>query len=199
MHQETVQSDRKYVADSATLLRDTQFQLNELLPKLRAARDGVERAKIRAPVTGRVLDLRIFTVGGVVAAAQPLMEVVPDAAQLIIRANFSPTDVDGIREGGDAQIRLLSLHERDLPILAGKVRTVSADALRDEHTGRSYFTAEIVIPESQVRILQSVRKGDSGIRPGVPVQVSVPLRKRTALQYLLEPLTEAMSRSFHER
>jgi HlyD family secretion protein len=199
MRREAIQSDRKYVEESATVLRDTQFQLNELLPQLRAARDALERTVIRAPVSGRVVGLRVFTVGGVITGGQPLMDIVPDAASLVIRVNFAPGDIDGVVEGREAEVKFLSLHERGLPILLGHVRNVSADSLRDEASGQSFFTAEVVVPESQLDLLRRARGGESGLRPGVPVQVTVPLRKRTALQYMLEPLTETFSRSLHER
>lgn len=199
MEREAIQSERKYVEDSANLLRETQFQLNDLLPKLLAARDQLNRTVIRAPVTGRVVGLKIFTVGGVIAPGQPLLDLVPDAAPLIIRANFAPGDIDGVHEQSEAEVKFMSLHERDLPILLGMVRNVSADSLHDEASGRSYFTAEVVVPESQLNLLRGVRGADSGIRPGVPVQVSVRLRRRTALQYLLEPFTETFARSMHER
>lgn len=196
---EQVQTRRRYVEDSAALLRDTQFQLNEALPKWAAAREQLARTDIRAPVAGRVVGLRVFSVGGVIQAGQPILDIVPDAAPLVIRATFLPTDIDGVVPGREAEVKFLSLHERDLPILLGTVATVSADALRDEASGRSYFSAEITVPRSQIAQIEAVRGRDTGIRPGVPVQVTVKLRARTALQYLLDPLTEAFSRSLHER
>ncbi|WP_076072069.1 HlyD family type I secretion periplasmic adaptor subunit [Sphingomonas montana] len=197
--EQAVATSRKYVEDSASLLRDTQFQLNEAMPKLIAAKEQLERTVIRAPVSGRVVGLRIFSRGGVVQAGQPLLDIVPDSAPLIVKANFQPGDIDGVFEGREAEVKFLSMHERDLPILLGTVRNVSADSLRDEQSGRNYFSAEVVVPKSQLALLSAVRGADSGIRPGVPVQVLVKLRSRTALQYLLEPLTEAFSRSMHER
>ncbi|KQN39597.1 hypothetical protein ASG37_08590 [Sphingomonas sp. Leaf407] len=196
---EQVQTRRRYVEDSAGLLRDTQFQLNEALPKWAAAREQLARTEIRAPVSGRVVGLRVFSVGGVIQAGQPILDIVPDAAPLVIRATFLPTDIDGVVPGREAEVKFLSLHERDLPILLGTVATVSADALRDEASGRSYFSAEITVPRSQIAEIEAVRGRDTGIRPGVPVQVTVKLRARTALQYMLDPLTEAFSRSLHER
>lgn len=197
--EQSVATSRKYVEDSAQVLRDTQFQLNEVLPKWIAAKDQLERTVICAPVAGRVVGLRVFSRGGVVQQGQPILDIVPDAAPLIIKANFQPTDIDGVFEGKEAEVRFLSLHERDLPILLGRVRNVSADSLHDEQTGRSYFSAEIVVPEAQLAKLKAVRGANTGIRPGVPVQALIKMRKRTALQYLLEPLTEAFSRSLHER
>ncbi|MCP3733940.1 HlyD family type I secretion periplasmic adaptor subunit [Sphingomonas sp. RP10(2022)] len=196
---EAVQNRRKYVEDSAALLRDTQFQLNEMLPKWTAARDQLARTIIRAPVTGTVVGLRVFSVGGVIQPGQPILDIVPDAAPLVVRANFAPGDIDGVFAGREAEVKFLSLHERDLPILTGTVRTVSADALRDEASGHSYFSAEIAVPRDQIARIEAVRGGDTGIRAGVPVSVLVKLRSRTALGYLLDPLTEAFSRSLHER
>lgn len=197
--EQAIATSRKYVEDSATLLRDTQFQLNETMPKWLAAKEQLERTVIRAPLAGRVVGLRVFSVGGVIQAGQPILDIVPDAAPLVVKANFLPSDIDGVYEGREAEVKFLSLHERDLPILLGTVRNVSADALLDEKSGRSYYSAEIVVPQSQLDLLKKVRGADTGIRPGVPVQVLVKLRRRTALQYMLDPLTEAFSRSMHER
>ena len=195
----TVASERKYVEDAATVLRDTQFQLNETLPKWLAAKEQLERTIIRAPVAGRVVGLRVFSVGGVIQPGQPILDIVPDAAPLIVKAHFQPGDIDGVFEGREAEVKFLSLHERDLPILLGSVRNVSADSLTDEQRGISYFTAEVVVPQSQLAKLKEVRGEDTGVRPGVPVQVLVKLRARTALQYLTDPLTESLGRSMRER
>lgn len=197
--EQSIATSRRYVEDSATLLRDTQFQLNEIMPKWLAAKEQLERTVIRAPLAGRIVGLRVFSVGGVIQPAQPILDIVPDAAPLVVKANFSPGDIDGVYAGREAEVKFLSLHERDLPILLGTVRTVSADALVDEKTGRGYFTSEIVVPQSQLNLLKKVRGADTGIRAGVPVSVLVKLRRRTALQYMLDPLTEAFSRSMHER
>jgi HlyD family secretion protein len=194
-----VQNRRRYQEDSSAVLRDTLFQLNELKPKWLAAREQLAQTQIRAPVSGRVVGLAIFTRGGVLAPGERILDIVPDAAPLVIRAQFSPSDIDGVVEGREAEIRFLSIHERDLPILMGRVRSVSADTLRDERTGQAYFTADVAVLPSQLMLLRSIRGSDTGVRPGVPVQVFIGLRRRTALQYLLDPLTEAFSRSFRER
>ncbi len=194
-----VQTRRRQVEEAAASLRDTQFQLNEMQPKWAAAREQLARTEIRAPVSGTVVGLRVFTVGGVIQAGQPILDIVPDAAPLIVRANFAPGDIDGVVAGRPAEVKFLSLHDRGLPILTGTVHSISADSLRDEASGRSYFSAEIAVPHGQIARIAAVRGGDTGIRAGVPVAVMVPLRRRTALQYLLDPLTEAFSRSFHER
>lgn len=191
----SVSSDR--LAQVENDLKDTQSKLSETLPKLVATREQLERSQVRAPATGQVVGLQVFTVGGVVAAGQKLMDIVPDGRELVIQAQLNPTDADDAYAGQSAQIRFASVHNRSLPLFTGRVRTVSADSFTDEKTGRSYFRAEIVVPEAELRRVRSVL-GRGELRPGLPVEAVLTVRKRTALQYLLEPLTGALWRSGHE-
>lgn len=196
---EMIQADRRYAEETTTTLNSTLFQLNDLLPKLQAARDQLDRVKVRAPASGKVVGLSIFTVGGVIAPGAELMEIVPDSAPLVIQANFAPTDIDGVRIGQEAEVRFTSMYDDNLPILLGSMTKVSADALTDDKTGLRYYTAEITVPESQLALLRKARGPNLGLQPGIPVDILVPLRKRTAFQYLVEPLGGAFWRSFRER
>jgi HlyD family secretion protein len=179
-------------------VRDVEFQLNDAMPKLQAAQDMLARTQIRAPATGTVVGLTVFTVGGVVAPGQKVLDVVPDKAPLVLEAQVSPNDADDLQIGQVTQIRFIGIHERDLPSLTGKISKISADSFTDEKSGLSYFMAEVTVPVDQVDQIRLRRGQDFNLKPGMPVQVLVPLRKRTALQYILEPLTEAMWRSFRE-
>lgn len=178
-------------------LKDTQAKLSETLPKLVATREQLERSQVRAPATGQVVGLNVFTVGGVVQAGQTLMDIVPDGRELVVRAQVNPGDADDVFVGQPAQVRFVSVHDRSLPLFEGKVKTMSADSFSDEKSGRSYFRAEIVVPESEFARVRSVL-GNGELRPGLPVETVMTVRKRTALQYMLEPLTGALWRSGHE-
>jgi len=182
----------------ATELRDTQSRLSEVLPKLVATREQLQRAQVRAPATGQVVGLTVFTVGGVVTPGQTLMEIVPDNRNLVIQAQVSPADADDVFPGQKAQIRFLSVHDRTLPLLSGKVRTISADSFKDDKTGQSFFRAEVEVPQSELdQVRDAVGRGS--VRPGLPVDVVLNVRPRTALQYLLEPLTRNFWRSLREQ
>ena len=178
-------------------LKDTQSKLSEVLPKLVATREQLEHSQVRAPATGQVVGLQVFTVGGVVAAGQKLMDIVPDGRELVIQAQLNASDADDAYQGQKAQVRFASVHNRSLPLFTGTVRTVSADSFTDEKTGRSYFRVEIVVPETELNRVRSVL-GNGELRPGLPVEAVLKVRSRTALQYLLEPLTGALWRSGHE-
>ena len=178
-------------------LKDTQAKLSETLPKLVATRQQLQQSQVRSPATGQVVGLTVFTVGGVVRPGDTLMDVVPDGKELVVRAQINPGDADDVFIGQGAQVRFVSVHNRSLPLFSGKVRTMSADSFTDEKTGRSFFRAEIVVPETELNRIRSVL-GQGELRPGLPVETVMTVRKRTALQYMLEPLTGALWRSGHE-
>lgn len=179
-------------------LQDTQSKLSETLPKLLATREQLEHSLVRAPVSGQVVGLTVFTIGGVVSPGQKLMDIVPDGRELVIQAQLKPTDADDAYPGQKAQIRFLSVHNRTMPLITGTVRMVSAASFTDEKTGHTYFRTEIVVPDSEMNKVRSqMRSGE--LRPGLPVDAVLTVRERTALQYLVEPLSGALWRSGHER
>ena len=178
--------------DVADQLRQIDVQLNELRPRMVELRAQIARNEVRAPASGEVVGLTIFTQGGVIQAGQTLMEIVPRDASQVIIAQISPTDVDNLRVGLDTEVKFPGLRERNPPIIHGRVTRISADSFIVEETGASYFRAEIVVPASE---LAKMGRGAETLRPGAPVEVVILLRKRTALGYLLEPLTNNLWRS----
>jgi HlyD family secretion protein len=180
--------DRRTQEEIATELRDLQVRLDEVLPRLNATRQQIARATVRAPATGQVVALKVFTEGGVVIAGDTLMEIVPSDRSLVIEAKAAPTDADDLTIGMTTQIRFPALQEKDLPIIEGQISKISADSFEDQRTGTHYFEIEVMVPLESLEKLKEFR-ADGGIRAGLPAQVVVPLRKRTALGYLLEPLS----------
>ena len=193
-----IEAQKTYRERASSELREVEFALGELIPKYRAARDQLERLRIRAPASGTVIGLNVFTVGGVIAAGQTLMDIVPDKADLVAGVRVAVEDADDLRVGQKAQVRFLSLHERNMPIIFGQLTRLSADALFDEKTGMSYYTAEVRVPHKEMASVESMRGGDFALRAGAPVAVLIPLKKRTALQYAFQPLTDTMWKAFRE-
>lgn len=182
----------------ATDLRDAESKLSEVLPKLVSVREELQRAQIRAPATGHVVGLTVFTVGGVVAPGQTLMEIVPDKSELVIQVQVNPADADDVYVGQEAQLHFASVRDRNLPLIKGRVKTMSADRFTDDKTGRPYFRAEIEVPRASLdRIQESLGHGQ--LRPGLPVDAMLTVRKRSALQYLFDPLTGSFDHALHEQ
>lgn len=182
--------------DVAEQLRQVEVQLNEAQPRLADLRSQIARAEIRSPATGQVVGLTVFTQGGVIAPGQTLMEVVPDDASQVIVAEVDPSYIDNLRVGLTSEVKFPGLHERNPPILHGRVILISPDAIADTQTGRSHYRAEIVVPQTELEKLGSAA---DQIRSGMPAEVVILTRKRTALAYLTEPLTRSLWRSGAEQ
>ncbi len=192
-----LEAQSNYYERVATELREVESNLNDVLPKLSAARDQLSRVDIRAPASGTIVGLSVFTPGGVITAGQRLLDIVPDKAPLTIEAKVSSGDGDDVRVGQKAFVRFDTLHERTLPALEGKVSRISADSFNDEKTGVSYYTAEVAVPPSELEKIHELR-GVDVLRAGMPVTIQIPVRKRTALQYAFEPMTGAFRQAFRE-
>ncbi|MET3890536.1 HlyD family secretion protein [Bosea sp. OAE506] len=175
-------------------LRDTQGKLAELRERRVAAEDQLARVEIRAPISGLVHQLTVFTVGGVVAAGETLMSLVPHDEALVADVRVLPTDIDQLVPGQDAVVRVLAGNQRTTPDLRGRLVRIGADLTREPQTGLSYFTARIALPESEIRQLQDLK-----LVPGMPIQAFIKTQDRSALDYLLRPLVEQAGRAFRER
>ena len=192
-----LETQNNYYERIATELRDVETALADARPKWAAARDQLARIDIRAPATGTVVGLTVFTRGGVIAAGSKLMDIVPDKTPLTIEARLSIEDADDVRINQKAFVRFATFHDSSLAPLNGVVTRVSADSLSDERTGESFYTAEISVPVAELSKVDELRGADT-LRAGIPVSIEIPLRKRTALAYAFEPLTGAFRKSFNE-
>jgi HlyD family secretion protein len=192
-----VSLDRQVIEEVATQLREVQVRLDELQPRLFATRERLTQSVVRAPSNGRVVGLKVFTVGGVVAPGEMLMEIVPQDKALVVLAKASPNDADDLTSGMQTQVRFSGIQERSLPILKGQISKVSADSFEDNRTGMEYFEIEVVVPPKEMKKIAALR-GENSLRAGMPAEVMVPLRERTALGYLIEPLTQTLWRAGRE-
>ena len=182
--------------DVADQLKTVEVQLNELQPRLASTRAQIARNQIRAPTAGQVVGLTVFTPGGVIQPGETLMEIVPKDASPVIVAEIDPTDVDNLAVGQTTQVMFPGLREGNPPRLEGRVTRIGADVLSDPQSGRRWFRTEIVVPEAE---MAKLGRAATAVRPGAPVEVVVLTRKRTALQYLLEPLLRGLWRSGSEQ
>jgi len=191
--QEIVQLKKETRRTLISELRDVQTTLHDAEQQLRAADEVIKRVEIRAPVKSVVVKMHHNTHGGVVAPGEAILELLPVQASLLIEARVRPEDIDVVSAGRPAKLRFTSLRQRVTPTLPGEVEYVSADRLTDAATNTSYYAARVRISGELPKELGAV-----AITPGMPVEVYVQTRERTALQYFLGPISDTMARSFLE-
>ncbi|BBK35688.1 HlyD family type I secretion periplasmic adaptor subunit [Allostella sp. ATCC 35155] len=176
-------------------LRDTQGQMLDTAERMRVARDVLRRTEVRAPVAGEVVNLKYFTIGAVVRPGDVIMEVVPTDDVRIIEVKVNPKDIDTVRVGATARVRLTAFNQRETPQIDGKVIQVSADAILDPQTGISSYNARIAVP---VEALHAANLDSSQLLPGMPAMAMIWTGQRTALEYFLQPFLTAMQTAFRE-
>lgn len=174
-------------------LREVETRIAELEQRVHANRDVLARQDILAPVAGQVVDLRIFSRRGVIAPAQPLMDIVPERDDLWVTVRVSPTDVDVVRPGQPAQVLLAAFNQRMVPPLPGRLATLSADRLIDEKTGQPYFVGRIDLDAEALKHLHGI-----ALTPGMPVQAMIVTGEQTLFHYVLSPLRASLTRAMKE-
>lgn len=185
---------RQTADDDATHeLRDAQLRINDVLPRLAADRDTLRRLEIRAPISGEVVNLAIFTKGGVIEPGRPIMDIVPASPTIVAEADFRPEDVEHLHVGQAAEVMATGFSLREAAPIDGKVTVISADRVTDPKTGHSYFKAEVALVKDH--------EGGALLRqlgPGMPVEVIVPTKARTVFDYLVGPLRQSFRGAMRE-
>ena len=185
-----VQEARK---EAEGLLADTQREISTLRSRLDALEFDVVNTEIRSPADGLVMGLAVHTIGGVVAAGSPMMEVVPKNEALRIEAQIPPHLIDKVKPGLPVDILFSAFNQVSTPKIPGTVVWVSADVLFEPKQNTPYFKAFIeVVPEGMVKLKQNE------IRAGMPVEIFVRTGERTAMNYFLKPLLDRLNRSLTE-
>jgi HlyD family secretion protein len=169
-------------------------ELGKVREPLTASEDKLKRTIVTAPVSGTIVDLHFKTRGGVIRPGDPILDIVPVEEELLIDARVAPTDIDVVYPGLPAQVHLTPYSKRRLPQIEGKVRSVSADSLRDERTGTSYYLARVEVDRDQLRRLDK----DVQLVPGMPAEVMIVTEERTLLEYLLQPFLDVFRRGLRE-
>ncbi len=183
----------EYLARAAEEWKESTAQLHQIEESLRPAEDAARRQRIVAPVAGTVVDLAVSTVGAVIGPRDRLMDIVPAAPDLIVEARIRPEDVNAVRAGSAADVRLLAFKQRITPVVEGEVTHISADRLVDAPTGQPYYAAHIKVTREALR-----RAGDLSLKAGMPAEVFVKTAARTPLSYLLDPVTAYLRRGMRE-
>ena len=176
---------------AAAELVQVQSALAGLKREQVAADDNFDRSVIRAPQAGIVDKLQVQTIGAVIPAGETILEIVPDADRLTVRASVSPTDIDQIHVNQKAVLRLSGLNMRTTPELIGKVVFVAADRTVIQSSGVSYYDVTIEISEAELN-----RVKDVPLRVGMPVEAFIQTSERTMLSYLVRPLLDQIRRAF---
>jgi HlyD family secretion protein len=178
----------------STEQNEVRAKLADAEEKLRAAADVRIRREIQAPEAGTVVNLRVFTVGGVIRPGDPLMDLIPVQDRMVAEVNVQPLDIDVVVPGLQAEVRLPAFKQRLVPYLHGHVTWVAADVTLQEQTQQQFYRAHIVIDRDQLEKLPGVF-----LSPGMPVEAHIQVGERSFWKYLTQPIRDSFHRAFREQ
>jgi epimerase transport system membrane fusion protein len=139
------------------------------------------------------MGLSMHTLGGVILAGNPILDIVPQKEELVIDAQVSPMDIDRISIGLIAEVRFSAFNQALTPATEGKVIGLSADRIVNEKDGSSYYKAQVELTPESLQKLSNFE-----LVPGMPVEVMIKTGERTVVEYLMQPITDIFARSFRE-
>lgn len=177
---------------AVTQLRDIEARQVELAERQLALEDTLSRLDIRAPVAGIVYGTKVFTVRSVVRPADPLMYVIPQNQPLIVAVRVETTQIDAIHLGQAVTFDFPSFDRQIAQPVSGRIKGISADAMTDPITLKSYY-AVTVEPDAD-----SLAKlgGDEKLVPGMPAEAFIQTGAHSPLSYLVRPLAAYFGRAF---
>lgn len=189
-----IQVEEGYRADLLENLQDVRAKIAKLEEDKISAEDELQRVVIRAPQSGYIHELAVHTIGGVLAAEEVAMLVVPGEDVLLVETAVRPVDVDQLRVGQEARIRFPNFDARTTPELTAELLTVSADLETDERTGESHYTVRLKIKDDEMQKLEG-----KTLVPGMPVEAFVTTQDRTVLSYLMKPVVDQVKHAMREK
>lgn len=186
---------QQFQEEASKALTEVRAELSAIESQLLERTDILARTTIFAPTDGRVMNIRVTTENsGVIGPGEPVLDIVPDDALLVVDARVRPQDIDLVTVNMRARVVLSAFSQRNLPQLFGTVRSISADRLVDERTGEPYFLAKIFVDPAEVAALAD----EIELVAGMPAEVMILTGERTFMDLMLRPLSSSIRRSFRD-
>ncbi len=188
-----IQIDEQMRAEAMQELREIQGKVAEYTERKVAAEDQLKRIDIRAPQDGYVHQLNVHTIGGVISPAEPVMNIVPVNDKLELEAKVLPHEIDQVKLGQKATVKVHAANARMIPDLHGSVSRISADVSRDQQTGTTFYTIRVELPQNELKKLENLH-----LIAGMQAEVFVEVNQRTPFEYFFKPMQEQIARAFRE-
>jgi len=191
--EQIIQMNQTRRSEAGTELGQLNGNLNQQQVRSVSATDAQDRSVVRAPYDGVVDKLAFNTVGGVVRPAEVIMEVVPDADQLLVEGAVSPNDIDQVRVGQKARIRFTAFNNTATPEITGEVTVVAADRSTDAEGKVSFFPVRVRIDDKEL-----ARYPELALKPGMPAELFIETGNRSMISYITKPLRDQFARAFRD-
>lgn len=190
---EIVQTVREFHEQVVTELREVTAKIEENRLELARIDNALQRLEVRAPVSGVVHEMQVWTTGGVIAPQETLLTVIPVADGVNFEVEVTPDAIDTIHLGQKARVRFPAFDQRTTPELNGVISLISPDSVRDPATGRTFYRVSVSLPEGELERLEGLE-----LIPGMPIETFLQTGDRSVLSFLVKPFVDQVAHAFRE-
>ncbi|BDU57043.1 HlyD family type I secretion periplasmic adaptor subunit [Limnohabitans sp. MORI2] len=195
----------RYITDANNELTRVNSELSQTKENASAREDAYLSTTIKSPMKGVVKNVQVTTVGGVIQAGQPILEIVPTEDEMLVEAYVKPSEVAFLQVGQKAVVKLTAFDFNKYGGLAGELEHLSPDTLKDERQQRRPGANPVDLEEGYFRILVRIKDPNlvrKGVKieptPGMTATVEIRTGQKTVLEYLFRPL-QNVSQALRER
>jgi len=188
-----LQLDEDRRTENSKDLTDVEAKTSEMQERRIAAVDQMNRLELRAPMSGRIYQMTVHTVGGVVNPGEVLMLLAPDQRDLTIEAKIATRDIDQLTLGQKVDIRFSAFDQKTTPEVQGDVVSISPDVVTEQRSGTDYYPVRIKPEPASLQKLSNMK-----LYPGMPAEVFIKVADRSVLSYMTKPLMDQISHTFRE-
>ena len=187
----------KYFEEAQAEMTKAQEELDTELEQLRDRLQVLDEKRLLSPTEGKINNINVTTIGGVVKPGEVIMQILPTSSDLIIDAKVSPADIAYIKEGQDATVKLDAYDYSIFGAMTGTVNYISPDTLMEKTPKgeEPYYRVLIVITGAEFK----GREDKIVIKPGMTASVDIKAMERTVLSYLTKPIIKTLSEGLGER
>lgn len=187
----------KYFEEAQAEMTKAQEELDTELEQLRDRAQVLEEKRLMAPTEGKIKNINVTTIGGVVKPGEVIMQILPTSSDLVVDAKVSPADIAYVKEGQEATVKLDAYDYSIFGAMKGTVNYISPDTLMEQTPKgeEPYYRVLVVINGAEFK-----GRGDEiVIKPGMTASVDIKAMERTVLSYLTKPITKTLSEGLGER
>jgi HlyD family type I secretion membrane fusion protein len=168
--------------------------IDDLNNRLKTAERNLAFTEIRAPVSGKIEDLKTRTEGGRLAEGETIAKIVPVGDPLEIEAMLDSQEASFIAIGQPVYVSFDAYPAERYTRAHGTVRDISADTVNIPNKGWGYVV-HVRLDEPMLKL----PSGDIPLSTGMTANVDVVTGMRPMISYLFEPIVRSMMEGGRER
>ena len=187
-----------YQKDIMTSLVEAKKEYYSIIESIKKADEDARMATVVAPTSGRVYNLSIHTVGGIVTDAQPLMQIVPEDVKLEFEVYADNKDIGFIKVGQTGEVKVETFNFQKFGMIDATVKEVSADAVNDASDVEKNKRFKLILTPSGKDTID-VFGEEVPLAVGMNVSAEIKIKEKRIVDFFLDPFRQYTSEALRER